>query len=310
MLNVVVNMPMLFGPLALFGCGSMIRSVYGTIFGMRKELHGAINSFTKTTCEWAILSGLLVLSCAPHQEPRFILPSIVPLVFLYGRKVVGTDELESITRSVSAKKKQPKVVLTLLVFWIAFNLILYIFFGWLHQGGLLSSLLHLERPSILLKNDSHDRSIRAIFYKTYMPPTFLTRGGPHTIRKGGTCGASDGEMDDLQNQVEVIIDLQGEDSSVLLEVIRELLPCPTGKPSSSADDTFLHLVSPPAVILPLLEEQNEPSSAAMKLKEYSVVLFRNHYGHISTEDWPAFDGSMKKFLDKLKLDVYTVSCMQ
>eukprot|EP00571_Detonula_confervacea_P005939 CAMPEP_0172332238 /NCGR_PEP_ID=MMETSP1058-20130122/62333_1 /TAXON_ID=83371 /ORGANISM="Detonula confervacea, Strain CCMP 353" /LENGTH=275 /DNA_ID=CAMNT_0013049517 /DNA_START=1256 /DNA_END=2080 /DNA_ORIENTATION=+ len=269
-------MPMLFGPLALLGYGSMIQNMYGTIVGRRKALRGTSYLFTKTACQWSILSGLLVLSCAPHQEPRFLLPSIVPLVFLYGRKVIGGGELKNGTDSVAIKRKQSKLVLPLLVFWIIFNLILYTFFGWLHQGGLLPSLLHLENSgSILPRNEPAARSPRAfIYYKTYMPPTFLTRGGgSHTIPKEGTCKASGGDyaeetcLDDSQHQTSVILDLQGADSSVLLEVLRKWLPCPQTRDHDRdtgagklyrADDRFLQLVSPPSVMLPLLEEQNGP----------------------------------------------------
>lgn len=326
--HAAVNMPMLFGPSALIWYGSIIKNMHVTIIGRRRKHHVDPNySFTETACQWTILSGLLVLSCAPHQEPRFILPSIVPLMFLYGRKVVGGGEGESGTDSVATHPKQSKVALSLLAFWITFNLILYMFFGWLHQGGLIPSLLHLPGlGSVLSRNESATQSPRAfIYYKTYMPPSFLTRGRTYTARKESICEASEGDyveetcLDDLQHQTEVILDLQGANSWVLLELLRNLLPCHSpdiddgdtaaGKLSDSADDRFLYLVSPSAVILPLIEEHNE-SSATMKWAEYSIISHHSHNGHISTEDWPPFDGSVKKFLGQLKLDLYSVSCVQ
>ena len=132
-----VNMPMLFGPLALVGYISLFEHIRGIIAGRRGKgkTYSTSCSFTETICKWSILSGLIVLSCAPHQEPRFLLPSIVPLAFLHGRQVVGSGDY-----GVAF----PKRALSSSGLWIMFNLILYIFFGWLHQGGLLHSLLHLN----------------------------------------------------------------------------------------------------------------------------------------------------------------------
>ena len=300
-------MPMLYGPLAFVWYGSMIKNV---MVRRSKELPSDTSySFTKIVCQWAIISGLFVLSCAPHQEPRFLLPSIVPLVFLYGGKV--------------AKQKQSsKTAFSWqLIIWVVFNLILYIFFGWLHQGGLVPSLIHLEGVE-------RDESVTPfgpkafIYYKTYMPPTFLARTQP-SIREEGVCGDSEGADnvdracvgDSRHQRSKLIFDLQGADSSVLLEVLRKWIPCPVGegdtslqsKFSDTIDGRFVHLVSPPAVILPLVEEYSE-SSAKMRWEEYSILLTQYHHGHVSTEDWPVFNGSVKKFLHQLKLDLYIVSC--
>jgi len=246
-----------------------------------------------------MITGLLVLSCAPHQEPRFLLPVIVPLVFLFGRQVVGLDKGGNKTNKRLAI---PKTILSSPVFWDIFNSILYTFFGWLHQGGLIDSLLHLG---------SDDQSQRvAIYYKTYIPPTFLTRRRLSIERNEGTCKVNEEETcrDDFEDQNEVIIlDLQGEESSVLLDAIRQWMPCP------SADDinekanfnnvggNFLHLYSPPAAMLPLLREQN--------WEEYTITsTTKDYHPHISTEDWPVIDGSISQFMGQLRLSQYSVSC--
>lgn len=339
MTHAVVNMPMLFGPLALVGCGSLIRNVHDMIVVGRtkkKSRDGSSSfSFAESACRWTIVSGLLVLSCAPHQEPRFLLPVIVPLVFLYGRRVVGAGLGGIGMGSVSDKQKRRSavVVLSLLpVLWIAFNLILYVFFGWLHQGGLLPSLLHLSDSGgngLLGNNDDRAPArspLSSIYYKTYMPPTFLTRGRSHRATgEHDTCHVEDICSDTTswqQQQTELILDLKGADSSVLLEVLRKWLPCRSsnvvgdGAPGAGelpdgadSDDRFLRLVAPPAAILPLVEDElNITSPATMIWEEYSIALARVHHGHISTEDWPPFRGSIKKFMDQLTLDVYAVSC--
>lgn len=296
-------MPMLFGPLALFAFGSFIENIIGAIAGRSNNLHGTSYSFTKLICQWAIVSGLSILSCAPHQEPRFLLPSMVPLVFLYGRHIFGTGALET-----DAIKRGSKLCHPSLVVWIVFNVILYIFFGWLHQGGLLHSLLCLETLGGILRKKSNAPLPRAfIYYKTYMPATFLTRGRSRIKSKGEACEVGGGHCTEetclYSSQSEVILDLQGADSSVLLEVLREWLPC-HGRDAAN-EDAGLLLVAPPAVILPLVKNNN-----GEEWEEYSILSMKDYYGHthVSTEDWPAFDGSAIKFLELLKLEVYTVSC--
>ena len=317
-------MPMLFGPLALVGYISLFDHICGTITVRRGKgtTYSANYSFTETICKWSIFSGLLVLSCAPHQEPRFLLPSIVPLAFLHGHKVMGTGEIESGTNCRVAFLKW---VLSSSGLWIMFNLILYIFFGWLHQGGLIDSLLHLNDSESCYKMESDDQTSRiTIYYKTYMPPTFLMNGRSITAKRNENNRQRNYEdhaketcFDDLQYTTDVILDLQGSESSVLLVALRKWLPC-QGHDVGGRDDVvnnnfshikggFLQLVSPPTIIQSLMKEQDE-SLTTMKWEEYSILPARDYHAHISTEDWPLFDGSMKNFLGQLKLDLYSVSC--
>ena len=239
------------------------------------------------------------MSCAPHQEPRFLLPCIVPLVYIHGRIVVSRNWF-------GTQQKRSKRFPFLLILWITFNLILYIFFGWLHQGGLLHSLLELPREKVVEQSQE-----LFLYYKTYMPPTYLTRKG-YTNGEEANCNVREGESTDnttclsnFQQQTnEVILDLKGSDLSVLLEVLHNWLPCQ----KLSGGNRSLHIVSPPAVILPLIHK-NDESSVKLFWNEFEFTLSREYHGHVSTEDWPRFDESVQKFIGQLKLDIYVVSCL-
>ncbi|KAL9180374.1 hypothetical protein ACHAXT_008344 [Thalassiosira profunda] len=270
--HAAVNVPMLFGPLAF--------AMYSSIAIQSKWCGGLSLSMA---CQMSMLAGLLVLSCAPHQEPRFLLPILVPLALLYGHKVVGSGE---------SQKDSQKLILVLRIVWVVFNVILYAFFGWLHQGGLVPSLLYL--PKI-------HAGEAVIFWKAYMPPTFLTQ--KESFERGdAVCGASEGEATCTNRREGVILDLQGADSSVLLEVLRERLPCPQPE-EATVGGNGIRLLSPISVILPLVGD-----TAEMAWDGYSFTPTQSFRGHISTEDWPAFDGLVTKFIDQLKLAVYEVSC--
>ena len=289
MTHALVNLPMMFGPLSLIGYFSCIK--------MKKDIGSVFFSsacdeecFRRVLCMSTIVSGLLVLSCAPHQEPRFLLPCIVPLVFLHGRKVVGMDN----------KQPHPKKKVILTALWIIFNSILYLFFGWLHQGGLVSSLLHLPLPV-----NPHEWSPEpVIYYKTYMPPTFLASGRSlgNIMEKGGTttCNANDErrrvscERDiALACDNQVIIDLQGREAQVLLEVLQERLPC------HQRTDKSLLLIAPAPVMISLTEKE---------WREYTFLSVYGHRAHISTEDWPMLNGTFRSFVDQMELVTYNVSC--
>ncbi|TDH73813.1 hypothetical protein CCR75_005934 [Bremia lactucae] len=160
-----VNMPMLFGPLFVAFVLQRFpnRSVFGTL---------------------SVLFPLACLSLAPHQEPRFLLPIMIPLyIFTVLNGNIGMMRFVTSTKSGQ-------------FLWIVFNLTLTLFFGVLHQGGIVPMLLSLSSIAStptkgvimhLLTSSCHfngmdDRSrqligsVPLVFARTYMPPRFLLTG--------------------------------------------------------------------------------------------------------------------------------------
>jgi phosphatidylinositol glycan class Z len=75
-LHFLVNLPMLYGPLLLCIPFS---------FTSQKNLSTAqLPLSVRVTLFFSIVSGLTLLSLAPHQEPRFLVPLLFPLVILGG----------------------------------------------------------------------------------------------------------------------------------------------------------------------------------------------------------------------------------
>jgi len=104
--HVVVNMQLLFGGLWMYAL-------------FQRHKHG-------TMLKSIILSGLLLLSIAPHQEARFMIPLLFPIIGL-------TPTLQ-----------WPDPVKFL---WIGVNLILIVFFGIVHQGGIIPILWWLNHQT-------------------------------------------------------------------------------------------------------------------------------------------------------------------
>jgi hypothetical protein len=147
-----------------------------------------------------------------------------------------------------------------------------------------------------------------------MPPTFLTRAGDKdwthekSLDKKKKCDVAVGEKCDQTRQRKVILDLKGANLSVLLEVLHEWLPChgPNISVEDSNSNYFLQLISIPAVIQPLVKNSN--GSSAVLFDEYTINTITRYDNHISTEDWPAFEGSIASFINQLRLDVYIITC--
>eukprot|EP01080_Neovahlkampfia_damariscottae_P005592 gene5592-9407_t len=154
-LHSAVNFPLLFGPVGLY--------CYCNIFNHLRHDESAISNIFLTS----ILSGLSFLSLIPHQEPRFIIPLACPIVLL-------------------VMQNKPKNFNFLLVFSIAFGAFFSIFYGVIHQGGVLNAVLDHNQPGS-----------KILFYHTYMPPNYLA------------------------HDCESIIDLQGAPESHLHEYINE-----------------------------------------------------------------------------------------
>uniref|UniRef100_A0A8C0GYW5 Mannosyltransferase n=1 Tax=Chelonoidis abingdonii TaxID=106734 RepID=A0A8C0GYW5_CHEAB len=95
---------------------------------------------------------LAFLSLFNHQEPRFLIPLILPLVLL-------------ITPQNRTLKWKPIIII--------FNVLGALLFGCLHQGGLIPCLSHLEQLIHSTESLNHPAHYILLFAHTYMPPRFL-----------------------------------------------------------------------------------------------------------------------------------------
>ncbi|KAL3661889.1 hypothetical protein V7S43_013182 [Phytophthora oleae] len=183
--HLTVNMPMLFGPVFLVYLVRFLR------YPDRSVFHNA-----------CVFFPLVCLSLAPHQEPRFLLPLIVPLHLF-----TSVSGRTGIVRFLTTHKLGKML-------WVVFNVILTLFFGLLHQGGIVPMLLSLaminskqmENPVTKFWMKSlcnFDKSslemmgtVPLVFSKTYMPPRFLLAGMTPTpkFQVIDTAGKAPGEL--------------------------------------------------------------------------------------------------------------------
>jgi hypothetical protein len=135
--HVLVNMPMLYGPLCFPAAVSAWRGLMQVVSSALPSpsyrvtsssppppaSHSAIpQKFRQEQVERMIASvvlcGLAGLSLAPHQEPRFLLPVAMPMCVLFGHKLFTRVHHERVV-SVHC--------------WFAFNILVAAFWGMFHQ---------------------------------------------------------------------------------------------------------------------------------------------------------------------------------
>ena len=174
--HLVVNMPLLFGPLAIILVFVIIklairRNPLQNSKAFASDYSTPENSSDDgTKAKYSMPPGTLcivymVLLCSaafpvcflsviPHQEPRFIIPVLSPLVVLFSPLVL---------------KSSPRKLL-----WISWNLIGCILFGLLHQGGVCPALVHLQNVlTSEMQSTAGQVDFHLVFYRTYMPPQHL-----------------------------------------------------------------------------------------------------------------------------------------
>ncbi|XP_050413789.1 GPI mannosyltransferase 4 [Patella vulgata] len=146
-LHILVNLPLLIGPLIL--------PIFYTVISM---ILSAVREKFKTDIRIVYLaivfiSPVLLLSIFVHQEPRFLIP-IVPVGCVLVSGILGTKKGRKLLWSV----------------WIVFNVLMTLFYGYLHQGGIVPSLLEAN-DEVAISKQPTDHYL--VFYKTYMPPRYL-----------------------------------------------------------------------------------------------------------------------------------------
>ena len=120
-----------------------------------------------------------------------------------------------------------------------------------------------------------------------MPPTFLAQ----------TCSRETTVCTNID-----IMDVKDRSSDALLTMLNNLLHCD----SSSNESSVIQLVTP---TLSASHDNLEFSSGGCHIPFYQCSLIRSHWPHVSTEDFPQWQGSLTHVWNELQLGVYSIKCI-
>ncbi|RXG69313.1 60S ribosomal protein L37 [Armadillidium vulgare] len=156
-LHIAVNIPLLHGVLGLIGLWSVSKYFSHFIF-RRMTAKPKIYSMA-TMLLASFIVPVFALSFIPHQEPRFLLPTLLPLVLLHSDKI-----------SIYALPKFRFTKHFIFLLWQSWNIVCVVFFGFLHQGGVTKTMEYVH-DYVAAQPPSH--KFEVFFSHMYTPPTFL-----------------------------------------------------------------------------------------------------------------------------------------
>ncbi|XP_043284798.1 GPI mannosyltransferase 4 [Venturia canescens] len=175
----LVNVPLLYNVLGFIGICTFGRMVYSGIRGRWLELPRIQSIEGLMTASFIV--PIAALSLIPHQEPRFIIPALLPLVFLHAHTLGSGSKKSAVIYSKSninngnnssnhiSNRKKDKLT-KLQYWWMIFNSLLTIFYGFAHQGGILPLASHLSKE---LRAKPHLTHVHLFTSYTYSLPTGL-----------------------------------------------------------------------------------------------------------------------------------------
>ncbi|GAA5998439.1 glycosylphosphatidylinositol-alpha 1,2 mannosyltransferase [Rhodotorula paludigena] len=159
-LHAVVNMPMLHGA----GLAIVASAAWAVLRRGAPKEKDETERQRPLIYLATVLVSLPLVSLLPHQEPRYILPFIVPIVLL----APYAPMFQSGTRRAARSRK------VFWALWLTHTAVLTVVFGYLHQGGVLPAIFALNRelrdPATRLGGAS---DVDVVFWRTFMPPRHL-----------------------------------------------------------------------------------------------------------------------------------------
>ncbi|PNF33376.1 hypothetical protein B7P43_G04178 [Cryptotermes secundus] len=274
-LHFLVNVPLLYNVLGLMSLGAVLSLVYRGVRRKWSDLPRVQSIIGLMTSSFFI--PILVLSIFPHQEARFLIPVTLPVIFLHSQRIRHISNTEqrchekgtayNITFSRGSRRSM------LLTLWYFINLVLTIFFGFLHQGGVYSLSTHLAAEMRLKPRLT---ALHLVTSHTYSLPLFFLQ---QTNSRRSLFNRQTGKRYHLARQF-----YSYEMGSTPLEVVHmklhTLLEICELKKNEKRLDYRLYLALPAS----LMEEFYVTASNLTADLDFSVE--KVFYPHVSTEALP------------------------
>ncbi|KAJ2450195.1 alpha 1,2 mannosyltransferase [Coemansia sp. RSA 2336] len=127
--HLVVSFPVLFGPLAVLA----IVRLWTFIKTLRSQTDV---KYTVVAAGLSAGTGLMLLSMVPHQEPRFLVPMMAPLV-------ICTWRFHRVVPAYFWK------------LWVLFNAAIFVGYGVVHQAGVMPAIAFVSQTSVLPRITCH-----------------------------------------------------------------------------------------------------------------------------------------------------------
>lgn len=128
-----------------------------------------------------IFVPLVALSLINHQEPRFLIPITLPVVLLHAPKLMnGFSPVYPFATKHHVSQFVYDHLLSarasaghLMKYWYAINMVLMVFFGFIHQGGVIQMVQYLSRSPANAHASDANTNIHLVTSHLYSVPLSL-----------------------------------------------------------------------------------------------------------------------------------------
>ncbi|XP_018804795.1 PREDICTED: GPI mannosyltransferase 4 [Bactrocera latifrons] len=279
----LVNIPLLYNVL---GIVTIVSFAYLLFRFLRAEYQGlprAQSIISLMTS--AIFVPLISLSLINHQEPRFLLPLLFPIVLLHAPKLYHGlcpnypfKEEHPLLRKIYNMLLCPQAsARPLMKTWYMCNIGLAIFFGFLHQAGIFPLTQHFET---IMQNKSPAQHIHLVTSHIYnVPLTFINIPSAQVMHLNRETGRRYRRHKDFY-----IYEYGSLDMPHLLGKIKLILSYCENKYVAKQQQYGLYLALPTSLSDSMLAEF-QTLGATTNIRTQLKHIF---YPHISTEALPRF----------------------
>lgn len=184
-IHFLVNIPLLFNILGVITISSFAFMTYRfcckeyQFLPRAQSIVGLMNA--------SIFCPVGILSLINHQEPRFLIPILLPVILLHAPKLEQGFCTRNpfkkdcflnnfIYKNILNSKSSAKYILKI---WYTLNIFLVLFYGFLHQGGVFKLSEHFSGLMLTRGNNAHVHLVTSHIYS--MPQSFLLQPNSDTL---------------------------------------------------------------------------------------------------------------------------------
>lgn len=244
----------------------------------------------------SIFVPLGLLSLINHQEPRFLLPLTLPIIFLHGIKLqtgIRGPELVKCNKIVDyiCSKLSFKSVAgtTVLRYWYIINLIFTFFYGFIHQGGVFQVAREMSNSVLVQDSATHVHLVTSHIYN--VPLSFFFIPSTKTVHINKETGQKY-----HRNKRFFLYEYGGMNVDELYRKLKIILDYNEMKLTTKGQKYQLYLTIPTSLTEDLSLAFWRSNSTVMKHERVKVF-----YPHLSTEALPKFS---IKHPTEIKTDVF------
>ena len=248
--HLTLNLPSLLGPALLIPFFAIMDKGLSVVTTLRRDLPFL-----------SALSGILFLSCKPHQEFRFLIPAIPLILSSFAQFTI----------------RRLRLWINL---WICFNAIAGVFMGLIHQCGVVPSTQYLadrfHEPRITTCGSSEPLSIpsesltRVLWWRTYPCPEWLF--GHDLARDHATqiyVKSLGGSLERLERELDDCVTVDARNATLDFRGLCDAWATSNGDDTGLLQRTFL--VAPRSALVLDAITANEPFSPVSVSRSFMSV---------------------------------------